>query len=75
MTLFEVGKVYDIEIYEDEGEDGETIATTHANLKIVEVDGPLIKVRSTGSSIQQAVIINTHSPAFIRAMEIDIPDR
>ena len=59
--MFKVGKKYSLVLLEDDA--GETAETMYAQVTITDVDGPLIKI-NFGS---QEVIINTHSPRFLRA--------
>lgn len=59
MAMFEVGKVYDIDMpYSDGGRE-----TVH-NYEAIEIDGPLVKFAVPGGGEE---IINTHSSEFVGA--------
>jgi hypothetical protein len=62
--MFEVGKVYEIKIWEN----GD--ATTCMHCKVLEIEMPLIKITGMASGPdydRKPTILNTSSPAFISA--------
>jgi hypothetical protein len=71
VVMFEVGQVYEIDIFPDGGTEGGI--QTFYNLTVVEVEGPLIKVRALAG--EAPWIINTHSPAFVSATPTPTHDR
>lgn len=58
--MFEIGKLYDLRTYEEGVEGGITVSYGR---RVVDTDGPLIKVMVNG----QTTIINTTSPSFFSA--------
>ncbi len=64
--MFEIGKYYKVKMWEDGGGDGGRI-TTYAAAKVIEVDAPLIKLKSSAFAGGDEVILNTASLAFVSA--------
>jgi len=58
MAMFEVGKTYSITMWENGG-------TGYSSWKVLEVDGPLIKV--VGHDPTKPTVMNTTSDAFVEA--------
>jgi hypothetical protein len=63
--MFEVGKSYRIH-WNEGGDDG----VWQTVVDVIEVDGPLIKVKQPGTR----EIINTHSPNFFKAELVNDPE-
>jgi hypothetical protein len=63
--VFEVGKYYKVKMWED-GPDGGLI-TEYGAAKVIEVQPPLIKLKSSAFVGGGEVILNTASLAFVSA--------
>lgn len=61
--MFTVGKFYDFELLDEADDEGNPAISTYPHKKVLEVNGPLVKVANAGGE----VIFNTHSSAFVRA--------
>lgn len=62
--MFEATKKYKFVLLEDDA--GDTAEVTYGGMTVTDVDGPLVKVNYSG----EEMIINTHSPRFVRAIRI-----
>jgi hypothetical protein len=68
--MFEVGKFYDFELLDETDHEGRPCTSTYFGREVLEVSGPLLKM-SGGPNGE--VIVNTHSPSFVRATLKDGP--
>ena len=67
--MFEVGKFYEVVMWEDSDDGG--LLTTYGAAKVLEVSLPLVKFEKSPVARGSDVVINTASLAFVRARETD----